>query len=139
MMRTGAPWRASSQAIASPVVPAPTIKIGELLAIRADSPKAIVEKYTMLVHRENSNRRLPTAKGIPEFSRRAESLGYDYRGAGERMMFHGPISNSIIGYRRTSLCFSSGQIEALHSFFAPPSDQSEVLLRNRGVLLARET
>src|SRR5712671_220352 len=35
--------------------------------------------------------------------------------------------------------FSSGQIEALHSFFAPPSDQSEVLLRNRGVLLARET
>jgi hypothetical protein len=65
-------------------VPAPTIKIGELLAIRADSLKAIVEKYTMLVHRENSNRRLPTAKGISEFSRRAESLGYDYRRAGER-------------------------------------------------------
>ncbi len=42
-------------------------------------------------------------------------------------------------HRRTSRCFSLGQIEALHSFFAPPSDQSEVLLRNRGVLLARET
>jgi hypothetical protein len=44
MMRTGAPWRASSQAIASPVVPAPTIKIGEVLAIRADCPK-VIEPY----------------------------------------------------------------------------------------------
>src|ERR1700704_5769099 len=40
---------------------------------------------------------LPAAKGIPEFARKAESLGYDYLGAGEHMMFHGPISNSIIG------------------------------------------
>jgi alkanesulfonate monooxygenase SsuD/methylene tetrahydromethanopterin reductase-like flavin-dependent oxidoreductase (luciferase family) len=40
---------------------------------------------------------LPTAKGIPEFARRAEGLGYDYLVAGEHMMFHGPISNSIIG------------------------------------------
>ena len=39
---------------------------------------------------------LPAAKGIPEFARRAESLGYDYLGAGEHMMFHGPIANTIV-------------------------------------------
>ncbi len=39
---------------------------------------------------------LPAAKGIPDFARKAESLGYDYLGAGEHMMFHGPIANSIV-------------------------------------------
>ncbi|HVN28263.1 MAG TPA: LLM class flavin-dependent oxidoreductase [Candidatus Binataceae bacterium] len=39
---------------------------------------------------------LPAAKGIPEFARKAEALGYDYLGTGEHMMFHGPVSNSII-------------------------------------------
>jgi probable F420-dependent oxidoreductase len=40
---------------------------------------------------------LPSAKGIAEFARRAEALGYDYLGCGEHMMFHGPIGNSLIG------------------------------------------
>src|SRR5579862_4932882 len=39
---------------------------------------------------------LPGAKGIAEFARKAESLGYDYLGAGEHMMFHGPIANTIV-------------------------------------------
>ena len=39
---------------------------------------------------------LPEIKGIPEFAQRAESLGYDYLGSGEHMMFHGPVSNSLI-------------------------------------------
>jgi probable F420-dependent oxidoreductase len=40
---------------------------------------------------------LPSLKGIAEFARRAEALGYDYLGCGEHMMFHGPIGNSLIG------------------------------------------
>jgi probable F420-dependent oxidoreductase len=40
---------------------------------------------------------LPSLKGIVEFARRAEALGYDYLGCGEHMMFHGPIGNSLIG------------------------------------------
>jgi probable F420-dependent oxidoreductase len=40
---------------------------------------------------------LPSSKGIAEFARRAEALGYDYLGCGEHMMFHGPIGNSLIG------------------------------------------
>jgi probable F420-dependent oxidoreductase len=40
---------------------------------------------------------LPSLKGIAEFARSAEALGYDYLGCGEHMMFHGPIGNSLIG------------------------------------------
>ncbi len=40
---------------------------------------------------------LPSLKGIAEFARRAEALGYDYLGCGEHMMFHGPIGNSLVG------------------------------------------
>jgi probable F420-dependent oxidoreductase len=40
---------------------------------------------------------LSSLKGIAEFARRAEALGYDYLGCGEHMMFHGPIGNSLIG------------------------------------------
>jgi probable F420-dependent oxidoreductase len=40
---------------------------------------------------------LPSLKGVTEFARRAEALGYDYLGCGEHMMFHGPIGNSLIG------------------------------------------
>jgi probable F420-dependent oxidoreductase len=40
---------------------------------------------------------LPSAKGIAEYARRAEELGYDYLGCGEHVMFHGPIGNSLIG------------------------------------------
>lgn len=40
---------------------------------------------------------LPSLKGVAEFARRAEALGYDYLGCGEHMMFHGPIGNSLIG------------------------------------------
>jgi probable F420-dependent oxidoreductase len=40
---------------------------------------------------------LPSVKGIAEFARTAEALGYDYVGCGEHVMFHGPIGNSLIG------------------------------------------
>jgi probable F420-dependent oxidoreductase len=39
---------------------------------------------------------LPSLKGITEFARHAEALGYDYLGCGEHMMFHGPIGNSLV-------------------------------------------
>lgn len=39
---------------------------------------------------------LPTMKGVPEFARKAESLGYEYLCSGEHMMFHGPVPNSLI-------------------------------------------
>jgi probable F420-dependent oxidoreductase len=39
---------------------------------------------------------LPMIKGIPDFARKAESLGYDYLCSGEHMMFHGPVPNSLI-------------------------------------------
>src|SRR5689334_21537119 len=39
---------------------------------------------------------LPAIKDIPEFARRAESLGYEYLCSGEHMMFHGPVPNSLI-------------------------------------------
>ncbi|MBF6561298.1 MAG: LLM class flavin-dependent oxidoreductase [Candidatus Binataceae bacterium] len=39
---------------------------------------------------------IPSPKGIPDFARRAEALGYDYLVSGEHMMFHGPVANSLI-------------------------------------------
>ncbi len=39
---------------------------------------------------------IPGATRIPEFAQRAEALGYDYLCSGEHMMFHGPITNSLI-------------------------------------------
>ena len=39
---------------------------------------------------------VPEIKGVPEFAQRAESLGYEYLGSGEHMMFHGPVPNSLI-------------------------------------------
>ena len=39
---------------------------------------------------------LPTSKGIPDFARRAEGMGFDYLCSGEHMMFHGPVGNSLI-------------------------------------------
>ena len=38
----------------------------------------------------------------------------------------------------TDVTSLSGEIQALHSFFAPPPNQCEVLLRLRGVLLTSE-
>jgi probable F420-dependent oxidoreductase len=40
---------------------------------------------------------LPSTRDIPNFARQAESLGYDFLGSGEHMMFHGPVGNSLIG------------------------------------------
>ena len=40
---------------------------------------------------------LPSVKDIADFARKAESLGYEYLGCGEHMMFHGPVPNSLIG------------------------------------------
>jgi probable F420-dependent oxidoreductase len=39
---------------------------------------------------------LTSSKGIPAAAQRAERLGYDYVVTGEHMMFHGPVSNSLI-------------------------------------------
>jgi len=39
---------------------------------------------------------IPSSKGIPEFAQQAESIGFDYLCSGEHMMFHGPVSNSLI-------------------------------------------
>ena len=39
---------------------------------------------------------IPEIKGITEFARLAEGMGYDYLCSGEHMMFHGPVANSLI-------------------------------------------
>src|SRR5271155_1696373 len=39
---------------------------------------------------------LTSSKGIPAMAQRAEQLGFDYLVTGEHMMFHGPVSNSLI-------------------------------------------
>jgi len=39
---------------------------------------------------------LPAVTKVPEFAQRAEKLGYDYLCAGEHMMFHGPVGNTLI-------------------------------------------
>jgi probable F420-dependent oxidoreductase len=39
---------------------------------------------------------LPEIKGITDFARQAEGMGYDYLCSGEHMMFHGPVANSLI-------------------------------------------
>ena len=38
---------------------------------------------------------LTSVKGVVEFARFAERLGYDYLTCGEHVMFHGPVSNSL--------------------------------------------
>lgn len=40
---------------------------------------------------------LTSVKGIGQAAQRAEQLGFDYVSSGEHVMFHGPVSNSIIG------------------------------------------
>jgi probable F420-dependent oxidoreductase len=39
---------------------------------------------------------LTSSKGIPAMAQRAEQMGFDYVVTGEHMMFHGPVSNSLI-------------------------------------------
>ena len=39
---------------------------------------------------------LPSVVGIPEFAREAEELGFDFLACGEHVMFHGPVSNTLI-------------------------------------------
>ncbi len=39
---------------------------------------------------------LTSVKGVAEFAQTAERLGYDYLTCGEHVMFHGPVSNSLI-------------------------------------------
>ncbi len=39
---------------------------------------------------------LPLVTKVPEYAQRAEQLGYDYLCAGEHMMFHGPVGNTLI-------------------------------------------
>ncbi len=75
---------------------------------------------------------LPGAKGIPEFARRAESLGYDYLGAGEHMMFHGPIANTIV-----SLSVAAGattRIKLMSTVVLLPLYNPTVLAKQTSVL-----
>ncbi|MGH7932410.1 MAG: LLM class flavin-dependent oxidoreductase [Candidatus Binataceae bacterium] len=51
---------------------------------------------------------LPSAKGIPQFAQRAEQLGFDYLVSGEHMMFHGPVTNTLI-----SLSVAAGATEKI--------------------------
>jgi probable F420-dependent oxidoreductase len=51
---------------------------------------------------------LTSVKGVAEFARRAEQLGYDYLTCGEHVMFHGPVSNSLI-----ALSVAAGATEKL--------------------------
>ena len=51
---------------------------------------------------------LTSVKGVAEFARRAERLGYDYLTCGEHVMFHGPVSNSLI-----ALAVAAGATEKL--------------------------
>jgi probable F420-dependent oxidoreductase len=51
---------------------------------------------------------LTSVKGVAEFARRAEQLGYDYLTCGEHVMFHGPVSNSLI-----ALAVAAGATEKL--------------------------
>ncbi len=39
---------------------------------------------------------LTSVKGVVEFARLAERLGYDFLASGEHVMFHGPVPNSLI-------------------------------------------
>ena len=51
---------------------------------------------------------LTSVKGVVEFARLAERLGYDYLTCGEHVMFHGPVSNSLI-----ALSVAAGATEKL--------------------------
>ena len=51
---------------------------------------------------------LTSVKGVAEFARLAERLGYDYLTCGEHVMFHGPVSNSLI-----ALSVAAGATEKL--------------------------
>ena len=51
---------------------------------------------------------LTSVKGVVEFARFAERLGYDYLTCGEHVMFHGPVSNSLI-----ALSLAAGATEKL--------------------------
>ena len=51
---------------------------------------------------------LTSVKEAAEFATRAERLGYDYLSCGEHVMFHGPVSNSLI-----ALAVAAGATEKL--------------------------
>ena len=75
---------------------------------------------------------LASAREIPEFARYAEELGYDYLCSGEHMMFHGPITNSLI-----SLSVAAGatsRIKLMSSIVLLPLYNPMVLAKMTSVL-----
>jgi len=75
---------------------------------------------------------LASAREIPEFARYAEELGYDYLSSGEHMMFHGPITNSLI-----SLSVAAGatsRIKLMSSIVLLPLYNPMVLAKMTSVL-----
>jgi probable F420-dependent oxidoreductase len=75
---------------------------------------------------------LASAREIPEFARYAEELGYDYLSSGEHMMFHGPITNSLI-----SLSVAAGatsRIRLMSSIVLLPLYNPMVLAKMTSVL-----
>ena len=78
---------------------------------------------------------LPSVKGVGEFARLAERLGYDYLTCGEHVMFHGPVSNSLI-----ALSVAAGateKIKLMSSIVLLPLYNPVMLAKQTAVLDAR--
>ncbi len=75
---------------------------------------------------------LPSIKEVVEFAQRAENLGYDYLCSGEHMMFHGPVTNSLI-----SLAVAAGvttKIKLMSTVVLLPLYNPMVLAKQTSVL-----
>src|ERR1700686_5860296 len=75
---------------------------------------------------------LTSVKGVVEFARLAERLGYDYLTCGEHVMFHGPVSNSLI-----ALSVAAGateKIKLMSSIVPLPLYNPVILAKQTGVL-----
>ena len=75
---------------------------------------------------------LPSAREIPQFARYAEDLGYDYLCSGEHMMFHGPITNSLISL--SAAAGATSKIKLMSSIVLLPLYNPMVLAKMTSVL-----
>ena len=75
---------------------------------------------------------LPSVKGIPEFAREAESFGFDYLATGEHVMFHGPVSNSLIAMAVASAVTT--KIKLMSSIILLPLYNPVMLAKQTAVL-----
>ena len=75
---------------------------------------------------------IPSSKGIAEFAQRAERMGYDYLCSGEHMMFHGPVSNSLIAL--SIAAGATSKIKLMSTVVLLPLYQPMVLAKLTSVL-----